>query len=349
MKLFACPNCAQPLYFENTVCLACGSKVLYEPGAAAFILADENSFACLNAEECECNWSAGGEGQGYCLACSLNRTIPDLTIGGNRERWIRVERAKKRLVYSLLAFRLPVRPKSAPGDEAGIAFDFLADAGGDGPQVLTGHDNGLITLNVAEADSAERERRRIQMHEPYRTLLGHFRHEIGHYYWDRLIRDRDAWLGRYRELFGDETADYAAALERHYAGPPAAGWQERHISSYAASHSWEDWAETWAHYLHIVDTLEMAESLDYSFKAIDRAAGLLVTPDLDDAPVVATPSPAGRSFERVLARWIVLSNASNSINRCMGLPDLYPFVISETVAAKLAFVDELLGEQRGGD
>ena len=171
----------------------------------------------------------GGRARGgaFCRACALNQTIPDLSISGNRERWIRVEAAKKRAVYSLLAFGLPVGPKANAGDEIGVAFDFLADPLlGDAPtgeHVLTGHDNGLITLNVAEADSAEREKMRAEMGENYRTLLGHFRHELGHYYWDRLIRDDPGRLERFHQLFGDESADYDEALRRHYAEWRAAG------------------------------------------------------------------------------------------------------------------------------
>lgn len=353
MKLFLCPSCAQQLYFENNRCLACNSDVLYDPDPAEFVIAGHSgAFGCANAEECACNWVATGSG--YCRACRLNKTIPDLTIAGNRERWIRVEAAKKRVIYSLLSFGLAVEAKAAAGEEIGIAFDFLADPIGGGPggeRILTGHDNGVITLNVAEADSPEREKRRIAMGETYRTLLGHFRHELGHYYWDRLIRDDEERLTGFRATFGDERPDYEEALKRHYAQPPAPDWQERHISAYAASHPWEDWAETWAHYVHIVDTLEMADSLKWSIGAMQSASGRLLTPDTDkdgsdrhpgDDGAEVAPPLTGSSFDAALARWIVLSNASNSINRCMGLPDLYPFVISQAVAEKLAFIDRLL-------
>ncbi|SMH27503.1 zinc-binding metallopeptidase family protein [Mesorhizobium australicum] len=345
MKLFSCPSCGQRLYFENSRCLACGSEVLYDPDAAEFVLLGSDNFACLNADEALCNWRALGP-QAFCRACALNKTIPDLSIEGNRDRWIRVEAAKRRLVYALLSFGLEVRPKQTPDEEAGIAFDFLGDPIGGGPggeKILTGHDNGVITLNVAEADSVEREKMRIAMGETYRTLLGHFRHEIGHYYWDRLIRDDPTRLASFREIFGDETADYEQALQNHYANPPAPGWQENHITAYAASHPWEDWAETWAHYLHIVDTLEMSDSLGMSISALQANAEELLIPEADgDDGAAPPPGPTGSPFDQVLERWIVLSNASNSINRCMGLPDLYPFVISKNVAAKLAFVDELL-------
>jgi hypothetical protein len=263
LKLFSCPTCGQTLYFENSRCLGCGGAVLYDPETELFVPAGGEFFECANAQDALCNWRARGEGQ-FCRACELNRTIPDLSIAGNRGRWVRVEAAKRRLVYALLSFGLPVGPKQSPGDEAGIAFDFLAPGPGGGPggeHILTGHESGLITLNVAEADSVERERMRIAMGESYRTLLGHFRHEIGHYYWDRLIRDDADWHQRFRSTFGDEGVDYEQALRDYYSHTTHPGWMDSHISAYAASHPWEDWAETWAHYLHIVDTLEMADAL----------------------------------------------------------------------------------------
>ncbi|TJW38205.1 MAG: hypothetical protein E5W83_32695, partial [Mesorhizobium sp.] len=258
MKLFDCPHCGHRLYFENARCLNCASLVLYDPGQARFTLSGTDGvFQCTNADECACNWTAE-PGQAFCRACVLNQLIPDLSVYDNRLRWARVEAAKKRAIYSLLAFGLPVAPKQNPGDEAGLAFDFLADPIGGGPggeRILTGHDNGLITLNVAEADSAEREKRRVEMGENYRTLLGHFRHEFGHYYWDRLIRDDPQRLSAFRALFGDDRADYEQALKAYYANGAVPDWQTGHISAYATSHPWEDWAETWAHHLHITDTL----------------------------------------------------------------------------------------------
>jgi hypothetical protein len=349
MKLFSCPHCGERLYFENAQCLRCGSLVLYDPDAVAFKLSGTVAPACVNAAECGCNWVAQSDGVVFCRACALNKTIPDLSISGNRERWIRVEAAKKRAIYSLLAFGLPVGPKAAPGDEIGLAFDFLADPlfGGQpsGEHVLTGHDNGLITLNVAEADSAEREKMRAEMGENYRTLLGHFRHELGHYYWDRLIRDDSARLARFRALFGDESADYEDALRRHYAEGAPADWEMRHISAYAASHPWEDWAETFAHYLHITDTLEMVRALGLPLARLDTDAGEnLSDADKGQPPMGSDRQPA-EPFDRTLARWLVLSEASNSIHRCMGLPDLYPFVISPVAAEKLACVHEFLSGQ----
>lgn len=348
MKLFSCPNCGHRLYFENAQCLRCGSLVLYDPDQAEFVLSGtDDVFLCVNVDQCGCNWRAP-QGQSFCRACALNKTIPDLSIAGNRERWTRVEAAKKRAVYSLIAFGLPVGPKADLSSEEGIAFDFLADTPGAGPggeRILTGHDNGIITLNVAEADSAEREKMRAQMDESYRTLLGHFRHELGHYYWDRLIRDDPAWLERFRNLFGDEQADYAAALQRHYAEGAPPDWQANHISAYAASHPWEDWAESWAHYLHITDTLEMVHALNFPLGKLDTVeSNDLPKGDTakDSMPAAPTGDADVEPFDRILERWLVLSEASNSINRCMGLPDLYPFVISPVAASKLAFVHELV-------
>lgn len=347
MKLFSCPNCGQRLYFENARCLSCGSTVAWDPRSAQFsLVGTQGVFQCLNAAECDCNWAVEGEGM-FCRACIVNKTIPDLTLDGNRSRWARVERAKRRAVYSLLAFGLPFGPKADAGDEAGLAFDFLADGPGAGPggeHVLTGHDSGLITLNVAEADSAEREKMRAQMGENYRTLLGHFRHELGHYYWERLIRDEPARLDDFRRLFGDERADYAAALQAHYANGAPEGWQSSHISAYAASHPWEDWAESWAHFMHITDTLEMVGALNMRLGELETEAGDAL-PAADPGQPPAGPgalAEAADPFKRTLARWLVLSEASNSINRCMGLPDLYPFVISPPVAEKLAFIHGLL-------
>lgn len=334
MKLFTCPVCKSRLYFDNSLCLACSSQVAYAPDRQQFVAPGPDDRNCRNASACDCNWVGDRRLDGYCRACALNRTIPDLSLDGNRGRWARVERAKRRVVYALLGFDLPVWPKPGPNDENGLAFDFLADPTGGGPggeRILTGHDNGLITLNVAEADSPERERMRVAMGENYRTLLGHFRHELGHYYWDRLVRDDAVMLAEFRQLFGDERADYAEALQKHYRDGAPADWQKRHISAYAASHSWEDWAETWAHYLHIADTLEMAAAFGIPLETLDVAS----------AQAVQETHPES-GIDGVVARWLALTEIVNGINRCMGLPDLYPFVISPKVAEKLDYVRRLL-------
>jgi hypothetical protein len=247
--------------------------------------------------------------------------------------WRKIEAAKHRLFYSLLRLDLPLHAKDDPADQR-LTFDFLAAPPGAGPKVLTGHDNGLITLAIEEADEVEREKRRNAMHEPYRTLLGHFRHEVGHYYWDRLVRDAGR-LDFCRRVFGDDTRDYAQALQAHYANGAPADWQENFVSSYATAHPWEDFAETWAHYLHIVDTLEMA-----------GAFGLHVSPRLApngdfDASVDFDPYRA-LDATQLIDSWIPLSNALNNLNRAMGSPDLYPFVLSPAVMAKLSAIHDLV-------
>ena len=288
MRLFTCQSCRQLLYFENVVCERCGHALGYlpEPATLSALEAEGGAWLplagggphryCANYEHGTCNWLVPFAGDTpFCLACRHNNTVPDLSNPNNLPPWQRLELAKHRLIYTLLRLDLPLITK-AEDEERGLAFDFLADpAYGSGPPVLTGHDNGLITINLAEADDAERERRRSAMGEPFRTLLGHFRHEVGHYFWDRLVRD-GGQLEPFRALFGDETTDYGEALKAHYARGPLPDWQERYVSSYAAAHPWEDWAETWAHYLHIIDTLETA-----------RAFGLKVDPKAGPAGELA--------------------------------------------------------------
>ena len=191
---------------------------------------------------------------------------------------------------------------------------------------MTGHAGGLITLNVAEADDPERERQRKSMGEPYRTLLGHFRHEIAHYYWDRLVADSPA-IEEFRRLFGDEREDYPAALQRHYAEGPPADWSEHFVTAYASAHPWEDFAETWAHYFHMVDTLETALAFGLRLRPqVAKGAGLAAVIDFD--PYIA-------EMDRIIDTWLPLTFAVNSINRSMGLPDLYPFVLPPPVIWKL--------------
>jgi hypothetical protein len=218
-----------------------------------------------------------------------------------------------------------------------LVFDFLAEDPGT-PKVLTGHENGLITLNINEADDAQREKIRKQMGEPYRTLLGHFRHEVGHYFWDVLVRD-GGHLAECREVFGDETADYNDALKVHYAEGPMANWQEHFISAYATSHPWEDFAETWAHYLHIVDTLETA-----------HAFGMRIRPRVVKSPelqaVMDFDPYQARDFDTIIEAWLPLTFAMNSLSRSMGQADLYPFILSSDAIRKLGFIHKLVHAAR---
>jgi hypothetical protein len=176
------------------------------------------------------------------------------------------------------------------------------------------------------------------MNEPYRTLLGHFRHEVGHFYWDRLVRD-EGRIDSFRALFGDESADYGEALNRYYATGAAPNWQMNYVSAYATMHPWEDFAETWAHYLHIVDTLEMAYAFSLSVAPrIGTDEGL--TAIVDRNPYKAA------TVEALLEAWLPITFAVNSLNRAMGQPDLYPFVISAPAVQKLGYIHELVHAKR---
>lgn len=351
MKIFSCRNCGQVIHFENTVCVSCGLRLGYLPERArlsalqpeegdAWRALDEPKARfryCANAAWDACNWLVPAtSAETHCRACRHNRTIPDLGDTTNLMRWRRLEGAKHHLFYSLLRFSLPLANR-ADAPETGLAFDFLAEtAPGTGAthRVLTGHESGVITINVAEADDAVREHVRTTMSEPYRTLLGHFRHEIGHYYWDRLVRDAGKG-GAFRAVFGDESRDYAGALATHYSSGPPPAWQDQFVSSYAAAHPWEDFAETWAHYFHIVDTLETARAFGVTLRPrAPRQAEL-------DAEVDFDPYRAAEIGQLVDA-WRPLTIAVNSINRSMGQPDLYPFILTTSVIGKLDFVHALI-------
>jgi hypothetical protein len=375
MKVFTCSNCNNPLYFENNVCLNCGHTVGFDAVTLSLITlepAGDNEQAdmtnksnhyrfCDNATHGTCNWLIPAALPDiFCRACALNRTIPELSSPQNLDRWKRIEIAKHRLVYSLLRLNLPFFPKqkdevkpdgggpmassqpSGPGQRPptngqplpeGLAFDFMADVS---PQerIMTGHDHGVITLNIEEADEAERVRHKQDLGERYRTLLGHFRHEIGHYYWDILIRDTVA-LDKYRAIFGDEQIDYSEALKAYYENGAPADWSNHFISPYASSHAWEDWAETWAHYFHLMDTVETAYSFGINIKPSEtrNIPGIRARINRDPYDV--------SDFQVILAMWIPLTFAINSLNRSMGHEDFYPFILSPQVMKKLAFIHEI--------
>jgi len=366
VKLFSCDACGYTLYFHNVLCTRCGHQLGFVPERlelAAFDEVEQGAWRrvqtpagggeyyrpCANYSRFNaCNWMVeAGDPQELCTACRLNRAIPDLSFERNKNLWRLLQAEKNRLVYSLLRLGLPlVNKQESP--ETGLAFDILGDPSPrfreDGA-VVTGHANGVVTLDVAEADDAVRERVRLEMAEPYRTLLGHFRHESGHYFWDRLVRG-SRWLEPFRQRFGNESIDYDAALQRHYAEGPPADWMQNHVSGYASSHPWEDWAETWAHYLHMIDTLETA----WQF-------GLTLSPMVgrgDDLERDSSLDPyQSQEFQRLFERWMALTVALNSLNQSMGQPDAYPFVLTPAVRDKLSLVHEIVHDQgdmprRGG-
>jgi hypothetical protein len=347
MKIFSCSTCGQPVFFENVRCTKCKSALAYLPDQAAVgavVEADgvvtstlasakgkKYRFCQNSIDHGVCNWAVPLEDDNaFCLGCRLNDVIPNLSHPGALVAWGRIEHAKKRMLYTLYQLGLPVQ--SQHEKKGGLVFSFKEN---DVSPVLTGHDEGHITLNIAEADNPGREKLREQLGETYRTLLGHFRHEIGHYYWDVLIRDTKD-LAPFRELFGDPDKSYEAELKRHYSEGPPQNWQESYVSTYATMHPWEDWAETWAHYLHIVDTLQTA-----------RSYGMALRPE----PVGAKAPEVLRmtakrvdfdDFDDLIAGWLPLTFALNSLNRAMGLADVYPFVLSERAIQKVRFVHDVI-------
>ena len=355
MRTFRCDNCGHPLFFENVQCLKCGSALAFLPDRLALCAIEtvpgeeglwrrktrrrragetQHYRLCRNhIDHQACNFAVPStDPNPLCVSCRQTRMLPDLSLPENHERWYRIEVAKRRLFYTLA--KLGLTSVNPPGGQRdGAVFQFLADL--PGQQVMTGHCEGVITLNIAEADDTERVRRRVALHEPYRTLLGHLRHESGHYYWDRLIRGTTR-LEEFRKIFGDESADYAQALDTYYAGGGAPDdWQDHYVSAYATAHPWEDWAETWAHYLHMVDLLETASS--YSTR--------LVVPgnDSDEIEEVTNPfDAAAGDFDQLVDQWIPLTLLLNSLNRSLGQDDAYPFALANKALDKLRFVHNVI-------
>ncbi|HEX4086034.1 MAG TPA: putative zinc-binding metallopeptidase [Chthoniobacteraceae bacterium] len=351
MRHFSC-QCGNILFFDNSRCVQCGSQVGYDPASGGMVtVALASPFKrCKNGlDHAVCNWVVPRDGaEPFCPACALNLIIPDLRIARNLEAWHKIEIAKRRILYTLYDLGLhPVGRKQDPRN--GLAFDFLRPTPGN--NVLTGHDDGIITLNVNEAEDDQRARLRGELGESYRTLIGHFRHEIGHYYWDRFFTGRtgdDPLMRGFREIFGDERIDYDAAIASHYANPTPAP-PEKFISSYASAHPWEDWAETWAHYLHIRDGAETAfnfglnpEGVPIPFTPFPREA-LALPPGLEW-------SGSGENetkFLEELEAWAKLAPALNEIVASLGHEAFYPFVFSVEIARKFLFVHYAVETCRG--
>jgi hypothetical protein len=359
-RLFRCERCGRPLFFRNSRCLACGAEVGYEPDAAVMLtLPDDHGppyrappsppvqAGANYANAAGCNWLVAVADEApsahlLCRSCRLTRTLPDLSIAQNAAWWARIEEAKRQVVSTLITLGLPVRSRIAEDPERGLAFDLLRSPA-DGPRVITGHVDGIITIDVEEADDAIREQRRTEMHEPYRTLLGHLRHEIGHYYWYRLVGDSPL-LDAFRAQFGDERGDYAAAIADHYAAGPRADWSLSYVSAYASAHPWEDWAESWAHYLHMIDALDTALSFGLGAHAIEATFEPFEIGTLGDCGAVDPNSSA--AFRAFVNAWIELATALNELSRSMGQADFYPFVLSAIAVRKLHFVHRVVTARR---
>jgi hypothetical protein len=356
MKTFPC-LCNNTLYFENSRCLTCTREVGWCPvckGIHALLPDDSGGYTCANPEcnarliKCHnyavhdvCNRmvaapaaesSATGQ-QTLCDYCRFNETIPDLSVPGNAEKWYRLEVAKRRLLYALDELQLPYGTR-AEGFPVPLSFDFKADQevstswwrnSDGGEKVYTGHANGKITINIREADPVERERMRIELGEPQRTLIGHFRHEIGHYYWQLLVQGKDE--AAFKALFGDhENPSYSEALQQYYAYGPAPDWRNRYISAYASMHPWEDFAETWGTYMDMISVLDTSENV-----------GLLRGEGLD---------PEGTQLGAMVLKYLEIGMKVNEVNRAMGLMDILPEFFSEPVMQKMRYIHRLIRKAR---
>lgn len=329
MKRFYCA-CGQEVYFDNLFCGSCGHLLGFDPDTQTLLTLQPTEFAWQSAadpsktfllcehreHELQCNWLLPAvQQQTQCVSCAMTRTIPVLSSSLNWRRWRTLEAAKRRMIYGLLGLKLPLVNRQ------GLVFDFLEDKRSNPTvlleHVLSGHAQGVITINAAEADASYREATKEAMNEPYRTLLGHFRHEIGHFYWEMLIESSQ--IDGFHQLFGDEQQDYRLSLDEYYEHGPEANWQDSYISAYASAHPLEDWAETWAHYLLMMETLETALSYE-----------LIAKLEQDQL------------FENWLREWMQLVVVMNALSRSTGHTDAYPFVISAPVQRKLEFIHELL-------
>ena len=359
-------TCGAPLFRDNTSCIRCGALVGYLPDRGwllAFAKAPSRNNNTQNAPQTyinphpalakrsfktctgrtavhQCNWMIDAtDAATQCLSCSLTRTIPDLSQPGAPERWAEAERAKRQTIGQLLRLRLPVRSRHTHRD--GMWFDFLEPLPGTIP-VLTGHADGLITLNLAEADPARRALIQEQMGESFRTLAGHIRHELAHYYW-QLFSQNAEWLQQFRKVFGDERADYAQALDKHHKQGAPATWSSQFISPYASSHPWEDWAETFAHYLHMEEALHTADRLGLDLQRLH-----LRTDSFDRASLQVAGSPAlTPAFLHSIDRWVLLSLAANELNAALGHPHAYPFIFNPVSVSKLHAVHQALQKFAG--
>jgi hypothetical protein len=360
LKTFVC-QCGNKLYFSNSQCVVCGLLLGFLPDDVLLSAFTRNGYGNLQASsngriyrQCKnyidhnvCNWMVPfDDPQDFCPSCQLNEVTPNLDVEGNKQFWFRLEQAKRRLLYTLFKLKVPVvNRRQEP--TTGLGFSFLEDEVADeyGNEltvknyVSTGHSAGLVTIDIKEAEHSTRLKLRESLNENYRTLLGHFRHESGHYYWDRFVKN-GYLLNDFRDLFGDERMNYSEAMKVYYAEGPKHNWQNVWISAYASMHPWEDWAETWAHYLHMVDTLETASDFDFSVSG-NKVANPLVASGQHDHVYTAT------SFTHLFNDWCRLTEVLNGLNRSMGLDDAYPFVIPISALDKLRFVHQVVLQNDG--
>ncbi len=315
MQIFHCPACSRRVYFDNLSC-TCGQKLVFDPATQTMTSGAPD---CANRDKIGCNWAAT-KGH-FCRSCAMTETVPDIELAKNVDLWAQTEAAKRWMLANLDRWGW-----FGPSDSgARPVFQLLAEKTSEGrKRVIMGHADGEITINVSEASPVVLARRRAALDELYRTMVGHMRHEMAHFLFLRLSEDQQ-FLNDFRALFGDERADYGVALEKHYKAP--APTAETHITSYATAHPHEDWAETTAHLLHLVDLLDSAQASGMRFEG---------------GPAEGFDAYACDDTETLIRMAVDATLAINHVNRALDLPDLYPFILTDQVKTKLALAHRYL-------
>ncbi len=326
MQTFNC-QCGNTLFFDSNFCVNCKRDTVTCPHCANVTPVEETPSGALQCGNTACGallrrcsndlqYDAcnraldANDVNALCSYCRLNSVVPDLSRNENVTLWRKLEAAKHRVLWVVERLGFPVSGNNAL--QPNLTFEFKSDENG---KVSTGHADGCITISLREADSVEREKTRVEFQEPKRTLVGHFRHELGHYYWDLLVRDFR--VEESRRLFGDErNPTYADSQKRYYQQGPAKNWQQSYVSGYASMHPWEDFAETFQAYLDMATILSTTEHF-----------GLVTT--------------SYENFDSMLAAYSRVGIIANELNRDMGLLDLVPQIFNDFVVEKLRFIHQL--------
>jgi hypothetical protein len=307
MQRLHCPNCGNEVFFDSLRCVRCATELAFELEPTGSLRVADAAFAgrCEMRHAWRCNWQPDSSGP-FCTSCLI------VDAGTHADNPL------------LAAFLLAQRRALAQLSELGVAwtgnvddpaqpplrFTYRSSVAGDAPTI--GHLAGLITLDLDEADPAEREQIRATLGEQYRTPLGHIRHELGHYVWLRHVASDPARHAEFRAVFGDETVDYAAALDAYYARPEDESWPDEYVSPYATAHPWEDFAESWAQVMHLHDVVTTG-----------AAWGVVEFPDGPFDP------------QQWISTAVLASLAANELARAMGMRDLYPFALSPGARRKI--------------